>query len=476
VVALASILATVLVLRHLGTKPLWLDETVSASVASRPLGSLLAVLPHHDANAGLYYVLLHGWMHVGRTQAWVRGPSAIAFAATAGLAAWLGCRWRGAWAGVAAGLLVSTNRFLLFYGQEARPYSLALLLALASTAALFSRDDGPAPAAYIAATVLLLYVDLFASLFVVAQAGTLAIISWRRRTPLPSMYLRCWAITAAVTVPLGLLMVLNQLSQISWLTRPSLRYLEQTLTGMGGGPVGFAVLGGLAIIALRAGRRRAGEGFACQRLVAPALAASLFAPPIALWLIAQVAPSFIDRYVICSTIALIGLAVLGSELVRRRAGITVAVLILAVPVLVGGQHIAALERQPYKYENPPAVVAFIDTQTKPGDVIGFGGGGLRTVVDTYLRPGVPFPADITLAPGGEATRHHDIYGQEVSSATLEQRLGSVQRLWIVTDPTNARYPTSGPFTAIRSSVTRTFQQAVAASFPGIDVTLYIRRS
>jgi mannosyltransferase len=464
-----------LVLRHLGTKPLWLDEAVSASLASRPLASLLAVLPHHDANAGLYYLLLHGWMHAGRSPAWVRGPSAIAFVATAGLAAWLGCRWRGVWAGLAAGLLVCTNPFLLFYGQEARPYSLAVLLAVASTAALLWRADHPAPLAYVTATLLLLYVDLFASLFVLAQAGALAAVYWRHHMRVPIVFVRCWTIIAAVTAPLGLLMVFNQLSQISWLTRPSFRYLVQTLTGMGGGVVGFAILGGLGVIALLDWRGSARPSVASRGLGVPMLAASLIVPPVLLWLIAQVAPSFIDRYVICSTVALIGLAVMGLDLVTKRAGIVAAVLLLALPVAIGAQHIAALERHPYKYENPPAVVAFLAGQTKPGDVIGFGGGGLRTVVDRYVSPGVPFPADISLAPGGEAARHHDIYGLEVSSAALERRLSAIERLWLVTDPTNGRYPSSGPFTSLRPLVTRTFQRAAAASFPGMDVTLYVRR-
>jgi hypothetical protein len=51
-------------------------------------------------------------------------------------------------------------------------------------------------------------------------------------------FLGCRAVIAVVTAPLALLMVFKQLSQISWLTRPSFRDLAQTLTGMaGGGPV-----------------------------------------------------------------------------------------------------------------------------------------------------------------------------------------------------------------------------------------------
>jgi hypothetical protein len=121
------------------------------------------------------------------------------------------------------------------------------------------------------------------------------------------------------------------------------------------------------------------------------------------------------------------------------------------------------------------VVSFIARQARPDDAVGFAGGGLRTVIDAYLRPGGSFPFDIAVAPGGEATRQHDIYAREVNSATLWQRLAGVQRLWLVTDPTNGRYPPYGPFASLRPGVTREFQPTIKASFPGIDVTLYTRK-
>jgi len=69
----SAAVAAALVVRTLGTKPLWLDEAVSVSVASRPLPRLLVVLTHHDANAGLYYLLLHLWLYLSHGAAWDRG-------------------------------------------------------------------------------------------------------------------------------------------------------------------------------------------------------------------------------------------------------------------------------------------------------------------------------------------------------------------------------------------------------------------
>ena len=417
-------LAAVLVGRHLGTKPLWLDEAVSVSVARRSLWGVLSVLPHHDANAGAYYVLLHVVLRFGHTAAWARSLSAVCFALTAGLAAWAGGRWRGVRCAWACGLLVATNPFLLFYGQEARPYSLAVLLAVASTAALMS----PARRWYVAATIALLYVDLFAALFVIA-------VGWRRGRDL-------WPRIALAIAPLTVL-VLSQRGQISWLPRPSLSALLGTFRTMAGGGLALIVVAALVVLAAR-------ESLA--------LAAAFVGPPVVLWTIGQFVPAYTDRYVICSTVAMIGLVAL-----RARP------VVLVVLVALGLSSVVRLEGRPYKYENPPAVVAFVTSRTQPGDAIGYSGGGLRTVIDIYRT--VAFPTDVGLAGGG-----HDIYGRQVGPAPLSTRLTSVERLWMVTDPTDHRYPTYGPFVPLKAAFFRAFSAVTASSFPGIDVTLYVRSS
>jgi mannosyltransferase len=470
--------AAAIVIRHLGTKPLWLDETVSVSVASRPLYRVLGVLPHHDANAGLYYLLLHVWLHFGHGAAWDRGPSAVCFVATAALAAWVGSRWRGPWLGLAWGLLVATNPFLLYYGQEARPYALAVLLTVASTAALFWRDERPDPRLYVGATIALIYADLFALLFVVAQAVAVVAVCRRRRVPLPPLLARCWTAIAAATAPLVLLMMLKERSQISWLSEPTFKYLQHTVTEMTAGWLGFTVVAGLTALAIHALLQPGpplGPTTARDGLVVTALIASFAIPPLLLWLVAQIVPSFVDRYVICSTVAAIALAGLGIDVVRKRAGRVVAWTVFGLLVVLGGQRTAAVERAPLKGENPPAVVSFLQGQARPGDAIGFGGGGLRTVIDAYLPNDQGFPGDIALAPGGQAWLQHDVYAREVSSATLQSRLTGIDRLWLVTDPSDHRYPTYGPFSALRPDVSQAFQPATRASFPGIDVTLYVRR-
>jgi mannosyltransferase len=471
VVISCSLLAAAVVLRHLGTKPLWLDEAVSVSVARRPLPRLLSVLPHRDANAGLYYLLLHWWLRFGRSAGWDRGLSALSFVATAGLAAWVTTRWRGAWAGLSVGTLVAVNPFLVFYGQEARPYAPAVLLAVASTAALVWHDGRPAPKVYVAVTTALLYMDLFAALFVVAQAGALTVCYRRRGRQVPPTITRSWLKVAALSAPIWLAMTLFERGQIAWIGRPTLGYLGHAVTAMAGGRAALVVMGGLS---LWAGWALARRGARRDRLVVAVLASSCAVPPVALWLFAHVVPSFVDRYVICSAIALVALAALGLDHARHRAGAAAALILLAFLAGSGLGRVAAMERAPFKYENPPAVAAFIGARTQPGDAIGFGSGGLRTVIDVSRPACRPFPDDVALAPGGDAWRQPDAYAREVSPAVLAGRLSRVRRLWLVTDPSDRGYPSSGPLSALRGPVEGEYRLQATAAFPGMTVSLYAR--
>ena len=507
-VVASAALAALVVLRHLGTKPLWRDEAISVSVATRPVTGVLWILPHHDANAGLYYLVLHGWLRLGHSSpAWARGLSAVSFVATAALASWAVSRWLGWPAGVAAGGLVATNPFLVYYGQEARPYALAVCLAVLSLVALLWRAERPAPRAYVAVTLVLVYVDLFALIFVAAVALAVVVVHRLRSEPVPRILIRCWAIIAAGSAPLTLVMVVGQRGQISWLTRPDFGVLRRTISAMSGGWTGLlavVVLGGAAIAAAAFGSVRRDQAITAaasgvgdirrdqviiagaevgdvsrDQVIIAALAAAFMLPPLALWAISQLAPSYIDRYVICSAVAMVGLAAAGFEAVRRRAGPVVALALLAVLLTVGAQHVAQVEAGPFKVDNAPGAWSFIARHAQPGDALGYAGGGLRIVMDAAAPRSpapVPLPVDVALAARGEAFLQHDLYAREVTADELGQRLVGVPRLWLVTDSRDRRYPSDGPFGQLRPVVTATFAATSRGSFGAIDVTLYQRRA
>ncbi len=478
-VLVPALVAALVVARHIGTKPLWRDEAVSVSVAARPVLRILSVLPHHDANAGFYYLLLHAWRYLGDSRAWTRGLSGACFVATAALAAWGASRWRGWETGLAVGLLVAVNPFLLYYGQDARPYALAVLLATASTIALFGHADAgsvrPWPRAYVIATVALLYADLFAVLYAGALAAAIIVVYRYRGIRLPSELVRCWRWIACAAAPLAVVMVGFERGQISWLPRPSARVLADTITSMSAGWLGLEIIAVLAALALIARR---------DRLVVSALAVAFVVPPVGLWTLGQVTPAFIDRYVICSALALVALAGAGLAALRDRLGHAggsagwgrlVAFGVLAGLVVLGGQRVARIEAAPVKVDDAPAVIRFLQAHAETGDAIAYAGGGLRTVLDASLPHGTSLPLDVALAPHGQASFQHDLYAREVDAPALRARLATVERLWLVTDPGDQQYPRGGPFAQLEPLVLATFGPGPHTSFGTIDVTLLVRR-
>lgn len=141
----ASIVLTLIVFalyaRTLDKQSLWFDETLSVSVAAKPLTQLLHTLIYEDVHPPLYFMLLHGWIRLAGNSEWsVRMPSMFAAVALVPLAfavVWeiLGRERSAAWpiAGPLAAAFVGFSPFIAYYAQETRMYSLTAMLALATT-------------------------------------------------------------------------------------------------------------------------------------------------------------------------------------------------------------------------------------------------------------------------------------------------------------------------------------------------------
>ncbi|WP_091202613.1 glycosyltransferase family 39 protein [Micromonospora narathiwatensis] len=129
-----ALLTLVVTLTGIGHAQPWRDELATWSAATRPVGDLVRLAGTIDAATGPYYLLLHGWIALaGTSPAALRLPSALAMAGAAALTARLGDRLAGPRAGLLAGLLLAVLPGTSRYGQEARPYALAALLAAAAT-------------------------------------------------------------------------------------------------------------------------------------------------------------------------------------------------------------------------------------------------------------------------------------------------------------------------------------------------------
>ena len=132
--AVPGLVTLAITLVGLGHAQPWRDELATWSAATRPLPDLVRLARTIDAATGPYYLLMHGWTAVaGTSPTALRLPSALAMAAAAALTARLGARLAGDRAGLLAGLLFAVLPATSRYGQEARPYALATLLAVLAT-------------------------------------------------------------------------------------------------------------------------------------------------------------------------------------------------------------------------------------------------------------------------------------------------------------------------------------------------------
>jgi len=122
--ALAAVLGAV----RLEHRSLWVDESFTARATHKSYASLV----HEDHWA--YYSLVKAWTSVAGHSEWaLRAPSVAAAALAAMLVYLLAVRLVGARAGLLAGLVAATNPFVVLWAQQARSYTILVLLTTAAT-------------------------------------------------------------------------------------------------------------------------------------------------------------------------------------------------------------------------------------------------------------------------------------------------------------------------------------------------------
>lgn len=126
-------LAVLLRLFRLGHQSLWMDEVLSATNADHPWRSLL-LDPTVDRNfPPLYNLVVHAvQLGLGRGDALLRLPSALAGVVSVPLLFLAVRHWVGDRLALTGALLLAISPLHVWYSQEARPYALLVLLALAT--------------------------------------------------------------------------------------------------------------------------------------------------------------------------------------------------------------------------------------------------------------------------------------------------------------------------------------------------------
>jgi 4-amino-4-deoxy-L-arabinose transferase-like glycosyltransferase len=168
----------------LGEQSFWFDEASTYAVVAHGIGHVVSTIPQTESSPPLYYVLLWLWAQVfGLSEVALRSFSALSGTLLIPAMWALGRRLFSERAGLIAALLIAVNPLLFWYAQEARSYSLLLLLCSLSLLALVRALEQPTPRRLLvwgAISALALTAHYFAAFVLVPEAAWLLAALHRR--------------------------------------------------------------------------------------------------------------------------------------------------------------------------------------------------------------------------------------------------------------------------------------------------------
>jgi hypothetical protein len=205
--ALFALVAAAAALRftRIGHQSYWLDESYTVDLVRRPFGDMLSGVAATESTPPLYYVLAWLWAKVfGHGEAALRSLSAL-FGVLAVPVAWRAARELFTpRVGLVAAALVAVNPYFVWYSQEARSYSLLVLMAALSLLFLARAMRDRTPRSYASWALvagLALCTHYFAAFLIVPEA---ALLLWANRARVPVAAVAAVAAVGAALAPLAL--------------------------------------------------------------------------------------------------------------------------------------------------------------------------------------------------------------------------------------------------------------------------------
>lgn len=444
---------------------LWRDELATWSAASRSTGDLLRLVGNIDAVSGPYYLLMHAWITVfGDSVLALRLPAVLAMTATAGLTAVLGERLFDARTGLIAGLLFAVVPSTSRYGQEARSYALATLLAVLATLLLVRALARPTWSRWLgyAAAVTGLGLAHLVALTLVTGHAVAALLAGRRagdrRVPRQLVAL---VPAGLVLAPLALLGNGQQATQLDWVDRSTV----WDLPGLPGAVLQAGVVGGMLVGLAAVGMATRGHWGAMLGLFVLLPAAVLFVAGLA-------TPLWVPRYLVFVVPFGCVLAAAALARLRLRAALPIVTIVamLGASAQVGLRHTHEWPRSlPLDYAGAARIIASHD---RPGDGIVYaprdGWKFLDTAVAYHL--GDDRPRDLLVVR--DQVRRGQLWATECDQPA--RCLAPAERVWLLVAGEH-----SDPLRGVRepkaSALRADFDIERVWPVPGLTVALLTRR-
>jgi mannosyltransferase len=489
--ALLAAAATVLRFLLLTRKPFWFDESFSVEVARLSWHDFLRLLWWREANMSLYYVLLRGWLHFGFSPFFIRSLSVLASLATLPAVFWLGSKLFDRRVGLIAVALMSCNAYHIRYAQEARSYSLFVLLATLSSGFFVACVREPALAErkrwrYVLASVLAVYAHFYALLLVAAQWLSVRRLEGTQqsgaRVAIPSALRRGWIWIGVAVLPVLAFVGKTGAGQIKWIPRPGFHELldyGEHLAGNGGLLLLllYAAACLAAVLPLRGRLFQLGAGWDVLRHQF-LLIWLLF--PVALALLLSLArPVFLARYFFFCLPALILLAAAGLANLRKTWMMPVC---LAAMLLLSLQGTLSYYDDDFDLERDGSQAAanYVCDHAQPGDAILFHIAEarvpyefVRSLRGANLRSSPAAGPEVIFPRHGDHFDYRDVTGKP-SSEFLRSVPGHYARLWVVLMSNGSPVHPDATTLMLNQTLGESFPRVEQMRFPEVEVRLYSR--
>lgn len=248
--AAVTVLAAVLRFYGIAFKSFWVDETMSVEIARLPLRALLHLIWIRETNMAPYYLLLHYWLQLRNTDAFVRGLSALFSVATFPFFYALGVRLFNRQVALVGAFLLSIHAYHVRYAQEVRSYSMAVFLCVVASWLFVKNLQEPESSrwgAYAVVCGLATYAHFYAGLVVLAHWASLLALP-PREVPWKSVF-KSALLYGVLVAPIPILIAKIGRAPIEWLPPFNLNSLP-VLGREYSGNVGQPLLQILVLLAL----------------------------------------------------------------------------------------------------------------------------------------------------------------------------------------------------------------------------------
>ena len=452
--ALSLLFATCAAVRFLclACKPFWFDECFSAEVARIDWRNFLHLLWWREANMSLYYVLLRIWLHFGHSQFFIRSLSAV-ISTTALLAVYRLARllYDRRVALIAAALL-AFNAYDVRYAQEARSYSLFVLLATLSSGFLIAWLQKPTRRnrrGYVLISILAVYAHFYALLLIAVHAVAFYQLEGTHfggeqdEPAMRAAIRRSWIAIGIAVLPLLIFVAKTGAGPIKWIRRPGFADLFQLYEHLAGGSswillVLMAAACTAAIFPFSRsllGRTQSWEVWRCQFLLI-----WLLFPVLLTALLSLARPVFLGRYMIFCLPAFVILGAAGLARLRQAWLLGSAWAAILVLCCQGISFVYAHDFDDERDASGAATNAILD-RARPGDAILFHIAETRIPYEFFrsLRAGVNTASpgyagqlgpEIVFPRHGPELDYRDFTGKP--SADLVRSLSTTHpRVWVM---------------------------------------------